>query len=270
MVTAIGPLGDGDAGVPDLLSDIIPRDLADDEIVINDWLAADLSCSPGDALRIAYFVLDEQDRLVERDRSFTVRSVIPMEGLAADRTLMPEFPGIANAESSRDWEPGMPIDLGRVRDKDETYWQDHRGTPKAFISLAAGRTMWANRYGDLTAIRMPASDRDAVNEKLAADLDPAALGFHVRDIRTPAFAASNPATDFGMLLLGLSSFLIGASLVLTALLFVLTAQQLSRARLGEVTNDRADVRPEIARHRLEVNAHERALIPDDLLRDLQP
>ncbi len=226
MITGIGSLqGSGSGGGSAIADTVRPVDLRDDEIVINDWLADDLAASPGDTLRIAYFVLDENDQLVERERAFTVRQVVPMEGLAADRTLMPEFPGIATAESSRDWEPGMPIDLGRVRDKDEDYWQDHRGTPKAFITLAAAQDMWANRYGDLTAIRMPKAEMSAAQSRLREQLNPASLGFHVRDVRTPALAASNPATDFGLLLLGLSSFLIGASLVLTALLFVLTAQQ---------------------------------------------
>jgi hypothetical protein len=96
--------------------------------------------------------------LEERTATLRVRSVIEMEGLAADRTLMPPFPGIAEAESSRDWEPSIPIDLGAIRDGDEAYWHEHRGTPKAFVTLGFGRREWGSRFGSLTAIRWSTAD----------------------------------------------------------------------------------------------------------------
>ena len=63
----------------------------------------------------------------------------PMKGLAADRSLLPDFPGIAKAESTANWDAGFPIDLGKIRPKDEQYWKDYRGTPKAFVTLNAGQ-----------------------------------------------------------------------------------------------------------------------------------
>ena len=143
MVAAIGPLG-GDATLPS--NDVLPDDLKDNEIVINEWLSDDLGCDVGDTLSLRYFVMDEQDRLLESTNAFTVRSITPMQGLAADRTLMPDFPGIAEAEAGRDWDPGIPLNLNRLRDKDEQYWEDYRGTPKAFVSEATGRRLWRNRW----------------------------------------------------------------------------------------------------------------------------
>ncbi|MHC4949303.1 MAG: ABC transporter permease, partial [Planctomycetota bacterium] len=225
MVTAVGPLGPAGAG-PSAMP--LPADLADGEIVVNEWLADDLACGPGDELRLDFYVLDEDDRLAEASASFVVRSVVPRAGLAADRTLMPEFPGIADAEASRDWEPGIPIDLGRIRAKDEDWWDAHRGTPKAFVSLAAGKRMWANRYGALTAARFRPDDVPAVRRALHDDVDPAALGLFVRDVRDAALRASRSTTDFGGLFLGLSIFLIVAALLLTALLFVFNVEQRAR------------------------------------------
>jgi hypothetical protein len=224
MVTAIGGL-DGAAAAWD---GSVPTDLAADEIVVNAWLAEDLACGPGDTLVLRYYVLDEEDRLVETSSSFVVRAVVPQRGIAGDRTLMPPFPGIADAEASRDWEPGIPIDLGRIRAKDEAYWEAHRGTPKAFIALDAGRTRWGNRYGDLTAIRFPAAHADAVRAALRDDLDPATLGFFARDVRGPALAASRSTTDFGGLFLGLSFFLIAAALLLIVLVFVFNTERRAR------------------------------------------
>ena len=45
-----------------------------------------------------------------------------MEGAGADPSLMPDFPGIGDAENCRDWDPGFPIERERLREVDEEYW----------------------------------------------------------------------------------------------------------------------------------------------------
>jgi ABC-type antimicrobial peptide transport system permease subunit len=140
---------------------------------------------------------------------------------------MPDFPGISNAENCRDWEPGFPIDLERIRPKDEEYWEKYRGTPKAFVTLNAAQDMWANRFGDLTAFRVP-TDETTVQEiegRIARAIDPASIGLFFRPVRKQALAAAREGMDFGQLFLGFSSFLIIASLLLTALLFAFGVEQ---------------------------------------------
>jgi hypothetical protein len=66
---------------------------------------------------------------------------------------MPLFPGLADAGSCYDWETGIPIDLEKIRPKDEQYWNDFRGTPKALISMQQGITLWGNAFGNYTSIR---------------------------------------------------------------------------------------------------------------------
>src|SRR5437660_9976961 len=117
----------------------MPADLRDDEILINQWLADDLNAKPGDKLSLSYYVIELSRRLEERTNEFTVRAVVPLSGAAADRNLMPDFPGLEKAESTRDWDASLPIKLERIRPKDEEYWKKYRGTPKAFVSLAAGQ-----------------------------------------------------------------------------------------------------------------------------------
>ncbi len=129
-----------------------PADLKDDEIVVNQWLADDLGVKPGDSLALTYYRVDAGTQLQEHTNSFRIHSIVPLAGLHADRTLMPEFPGLSKAESTHDWDAGFDL-VHTIRDQDETYWKQHRGTPKAFITLAAGQKMWANRFGELTAIR---------------------------------------------------------------------------------------------------------------------
>ncbi|HEX4644063.1 MAG TPA: ABC transporter permease, partial [Verrucomicrobiae bacterium] len=122
MVTAMG-------------APVVPADMRDDEILVNDWLADDLQAKPGDKLSLTYYVIGSDRKLIERQSEFRVHGVVPMAGAAADPTLMPDFPGIAKAESSHDWDAGFAIQLNKIRDQDEKYWKEHRGTPKAFVTL---------------------------------------------------------------------------------------------------------------------------------------
>jgi len=216
-----------------MISAIEPKgftDIEDDEIIINEWLADDLQAKPGDSVNISYFVFGNNRRLEERTSSFRVGVVIPIRGLAADRSLMPDFPGISKSENCRDWEPGIPVNLKKIRTKDEEYWDTYHGTPKAFISLSAGQKIWDNRFGNLTAIRYPTVNIKEIESKIKRELDPSSVGLFFQPIRERMIAASNPSTDFGQLFLGLSAFLIATASLLTGLLFVLGIQQ----RTGEM------------------------------------
>src|SRR5438093_2515496 len=133
-------------------------DLGDDEILVNQWLADDLHVKPGDSIELTYFLADSGSTLVERTNRFRIRAIVPLEGLYADRTLMPEFPGLAKAESTHDWDAGFPL-VHKIRDQDEADLKQYRGTPKSFITLSAGQKMWANRFRDLTAIRWRVPDQ---------------------------------------------------------------------------------------------------------------
>lgn len=206
---------------------VVPADMKDDEVLINRWLADDLQAKVGDTLRLKYYVVGTQRRLTEETRSFRIREILPMQGAAADPDLMPPFPGVADAENCRDWEPGVPVDLKRIRDKDEAYWDQYRGTPKAFVTLAAGQAMWHNRFGNLTALRYPLGVQPAaaIDACIRQALKPASLGLFFVPVREQALAASSQALDFGQLFLGFSFFLIVAALLLMALLFALGIEQ---------------------------------------------
>ncbi len=229
IVTAIGNATD--APVPHY-SSLITRhsnNMADDEVVINSWLAEDLQASIGDVIEMTYFVFGSMRKLEERSSSFRIREILPMEGAAIDSELMPVFPGLSDAENCRDWEPGIPVELKKIRDKDEEYWDLYRGTPKAFITLEAGQRIWSNRFGNLTALRYPLRSDfmtvEAVERAIKRELDPASIGLFFLPVREQALAASSQAIDFGQLFLGLSFFLIAAALLLTGLLFVFGIEQ---------------------------------------------
>src|ERR1043166_9580901 len=208
-----------------------PADMHDDEIILNQWLADDLWAHAGDYISLSYFLPESGAKLEEGTNRFKVRVVVPMESSWADRTLMPDFPGIEKAESTSDWDAGFPL-VHKIRPKDEDYWRKFRGTPKAFITLAAGQKLWANRFGKLTAIRFPlpsnadaAAQRDALEKKILAAINPAELGLRFEPVREQALKAAEQSQDFGQLFIGFSIFLVVAALLLMALLFQFGLEQ---------------------------------------------
>ena len=223
MVTAMGRAADANG--------LIPMNMQDDEILINQWLADDLAAKVADSIELTYFILGPMRKLQERKSIFKVREILPMDNPALDRELMPDFLGLADVNNCRDWKPGIPVDLNKIHDEDEGYWDIYRGTPKAFVTLKAGQTLWANRYGNLTAVRYPRSNesrpsegrdesKQVIAERLLSAVDPASVGLYFQPVRARGIKAGNEATDFGWLFFYLSMFLIAAALVLMGLLFV--------------------------------------------------
>jgi len=206
---------------------LIPSGMKDDEIVINSWLARDLNAGVGDQIQMTYYVLGLRRDLQELSSDFRVKAVVPLRGIYADRDLLPDFPGLSGEESCRDWNPGIPIDLDKIRDEDEDYWDDYRGTPKAFVTLAAAQKMWANRFGNLTAVRFSGLKKFDLEKNLKKAIDPASLGFVFREVKKEGLQASSKSVNFSQLFLGLSFFIIIAALLLTSLLFVFNTEKRS-------------------------------------------
>ncbi len=222
MVAAMGPLKQDSRRVAPL-----PAELAGDQAVITSWLAEDLDIAPGDALTMTYYTLGHSRTLQTATREFTVAEVVPMDSPGVDASLMPEFPGLSGAKNCRDWDMGDAIVLSKIRPKDNTYWLRYRGTPKAYVTLSAGRSMWGNRFGNLTAVRWPDEPGapDRIRRSLRQAMDPASVGLVFLPIRRRALEASKGSQDFGVLFISLSFFLIGAALLLMGLLFAFGIQQ---------------------------------------------
>ena len=204
-------------------------------IVLNDWLARDLNVGLTDTISLEYYVWHENGRLETKKTEFQVAAIVPISDMAADRDLVPEYPGITESEDMSAWDPPFPIDLGRVRKEDEDYWHTYRTTPKAFIPLSTAQEMWGTRFGKLTSIRLESQGNqltpEVVNsygENLRKALDPALMGFQIVPVRDQGQAASRGATDFGEYFLYFSFFLVVAALMLTTLFFKLGIEQRAR------------------------------------------
>ena len=201
-------------------------------IILNDWGARDLNAKPGDTVSLEYYLWLENGRLETKKADFQLTAVVPIAGLAADRELVPEYPGITQSENLSDWDPPFPIDLDRVRKEDEDYWHQYRTTPKAFIPISVAQNLWGTRFGKLTSIRVEGPlTPDTVNsygERLRQAIDPALMGVQIIPVRDQGQAASRGATDFGEYFLYFSFFLVVSALMLTTLFFKLGIEQRAR------------------------------------------
>jgi putative ABC transport system permease protein len=195
------------------------------EMVINQWLADDLQLVPGDSVLMRWFVVGPLRELEEFEQYFRVASVLPMEAARQDVVLMPHLPGLSDAGSCHEWETGIPIDLDRIRNHDEAYWNEFRGTPKAYISLAAGQQLWQNRFGNLTTIIFSNRSKDEIEPAVTAAVDPARLGFRINAVKEEGLAAARGGVDFGQLFAGLGMFVIISGMLLTVLLLQFTLQK---------------------------------------------
>ncbi len=227
MTYFVNSIATGKREVPYSFASSLPgASLAVGDIVVNDWVAGDLGVAAGDSVTMTWYEIGPLRQLVEKNRRFRICRVVPLAGVWADSTLMPPLPGMADAGHCREWEAGVPIDLGKIRDRDEDYWNRYRGTPKIFVSPELAGEIWANRFGEFTAIRFPTEhfSEQQFLRLFREKLTPAALGFSIAAVQESGMAAARGGVDFGQLFLGLSFFLLLAAIILTVLLFRLNLE----------------------------------------------
>ena len=217
------------------LATIEARSRRGGEIFLNTWATDDLGVKVGDRIAVAYYSVTAAEEYITETVVFRLKGILPIEGIAADRDIIPEFPGIHDTADMSEWESPFPIDYALVRTEDEAYWDEYRATPKAFIPLEIGKRLWKNRFGDLTTIRlgtMPDSDIQATRTLFETEflkrIQPEQVGFQFLSPRAEGLQASKGATDFGMLFGSLSGFIIIAVAVLVAMLFRVGVEQRSR------------------------------------------
>jgi ABC-type antimicrobial peptide transport system permease subunit len=206
------------------------KTLNDKQIIVNSWLANDLQISVGDSLQVDYFSMGPMRKLVEKSDWFVVADIVGVELKSLNRSLMPAFPGLTEAGNCRDWEAGIPIDLEKIRDKDEQYWSDYRGTPKAYISLKKGLQLWENPFGNYTAIRFPSDAISLVDleSQLLQILSPSDINLSFVPVREQGKQAASNGVDFGQLFLSLSFFVIAAAILLLVLIYSLNLESRRR------------------------------------------
>ena len=211
--------------------------LGDDEILLNEWAARELRAQAGDVIEVSYYVVERQEQFLTKRAQFRLKGVLALEGLAADRELTPKFPGVHDADDMSEWDAPFPVDFNRIRPQDEAYWDEFGATPKAFVSAATGDRLWSSRFGSLTAIRfgtIPGKDLETTQtifqERLRETIKPDQIGFVFQPVKAQGLDAATGATDFSMLFIGFSFFLIISAALLVGLLFRLGVE----GRAGEI------------------------------------
>ena len=209
--------------------------LADDEILLNEWAARDLGAEVGDLIEVTYHVVGSRGMLRTAADRFRLSGVLALRGMAVDSLLTPAFPGIQNVDDMSDWDPPFDIDLSAIRGRDEDYWDEFGAAPKAFIAASAGRSLWRSRFGDLTGMWIgppaPADEPEVrlqFQQELLRRTGPAVEGMSFQPVKSRGLEAAAGATDFGMLFMGFSSFLVFSSALMVGLIFRLGVEQRTR------------------------------------------
>ncbi len=215
----VNTIQSGDASIPYSFVSVRP-DLRRGEIALSEWARNDLSIDIGEEVSLVYFVPSDSGGLVEAEAEFRMVTTVP-DRIAADLAeAIPEYPGIAGVDHCLEWRPGIPLQLHRIRERDERFWNRYGGAPKAFISLEDADRLWGGRFGNGTAVRFPPGiDRTPIVRKILEEVSPASIGLEFRDVYTPAVRAGMNSVDFSGLFLALSFFIVAASVILTTLLF---------------------------------------------------
>jgi putative ABC transport system permease protein len=225
------------------VSESVPNEVfALPRIVLNEWAASDLGAKRGDLITLEYYLWEDEGRLRTESARFMLDAIVPLNDQAVDRDLVPDYPGLTETENIADWDPPFPVDLKRVRPKDEDYWHKYRTTPKALIPLETGIKLWQSRHGKFTSLRLrgldgsdPQSRLESFKQSLRAALDPIEMGVSISSVRTAGLEASQGATDFGEYFVYFSFFLVIGALLLASLFFKLGIEQ----RLREIGTLRA-------------------------------
>ena len=219
-----------------------------DWVVVTDWLAKELSIAIGDVIKIDYFLPETVDGLeIEKSFDAIVIAIAPLtqpkttfqRNRAAsfsiaptpfnDPAWTPDVPGITDQDSIDDWD--TPFKLTRKREpQDDKYFDDHRLTPKLYISKELGREHFGSRFGRVSNIRFDNLKPDQANaiEKLVSEVAVSKLsnlGWRQISLRRQQLISSSGTTPFDVLFLSLSFFVIVAALLLVALLFRLAIEQ---------------------------------------------
>ncbi len=198
-------------------------------IVLTHWEESPLKAREGERVVLSWF-RPEGAEAGEQTGVFRVAAVLPMRGPLADRGLVPQVPGITNRLPSN-WDAPFPFDRTRLHPQDDNFWKQHGTTPKAYVSLKVGQELWRSRFGELTSYRLlpgRAQSKEELEKAIVAQLNPRDGGFTFDDVKASALQASGGGSDFAMLFLAFSVFLIVSALLLVGLLFRLSLDRRGR------------------------------------------
>ena len=212
--------------------------------LLNTWAAEDLGAKVGDEIEITTYVADEKGSLRTTEGMFVLRGIVAMEGPGLDSGVVPSFEGVTDAKTMREWDPPFPIDL-KIRPEDESYWDEYSTTPKAYLSRLKIQHLWRPPPAPpheapsereslewMTSVRVAPENGDDLEEggerfveAFLRGSEPGRFGFVIDDVAGRALGSAKGSSDFGVLFVSMSMFIVAAAAGLVGLLFRLTIEQ---------------------------------------------
>ncbi len=126
----------------------------------------------GDVIDVAYYQSENEDgREVERNTQFKVAGIVPLTEpdrpfrrdrpavfeasptVFNDPNMTPSVAGITDQDSISEWETPFPL-TRTINKADDEYWNNHRLTPKLYITLQKAQQLFGARFGNVSSIRM--------------------------------------------------------------------------------------------------------------------
>lgn len=205
--------------------------LNDNQALISHWLAEDLQSGPGAALDLDFYFTASDQQLQKSKATLVVQEELPQDFFNDLKDLMPDFPGLADKKSCSEWDPGIPVDLDLVREKDEVFWDKYQYSPKILLGYQKALDLWATSQARATGLLLPKTVSHSDLEKiLSENLSLEERGIFIDDYLAQVSKAGRNSISFAELFLGLGFLLIIAALLL--LVFIL--QVFYSPRKGEI------------------------------------
>lgn len=181
---------------------------------LSEWAARDLAAKAGSRITLLFDLWREAGRLEPQSVDFTVAGIVPNARAAEDRALVPTYPGISDAKSLGEWDPPFPIELARIRPKDEEFWKEYGPSPKAYLDISTARELFGDSGSRLTTLFTKGADEATMSRDVLKHLREGAPPFIVQDLASASGASS--ALDFGAYFAGFSALLIMSALLVAA------------------------------------------------------
>jgi len=181
---------------------------------LSEWAARDLAAKPGSKVTLHFDLWREAGRLEPQSVEFFVVGIVPDAKAAGDRALVPTYPGISDAKSLGEWDPPFPIELARIRPKDEDFWKEYGPSPKAYLEIATARELFGDSGSRLTTLFARGADEAGLGSDVRKRLREGPPRFAVQDLAATSGASS--ALDFGAYFAGFSALLIMSALLVAA------------------------------------------------------
>ncbi|OPZ84259.1 MAG: hypothetical protein BWY76_01919 [bacterium ADurb.Bin429] len=118
---------------------------AKNPVLLNAWAAEDLGIegfSSDNNIILESLVPSLDGHYTTKPFRLQYAGTVPIN--PAHAALVPPIDGVSDADRIDAWQVPFPVDMARITDRDEAYWEQYKTTPKAYVDLETIRKMWAS------------------------------------------------------------------------------------------------------------------------------